>query len=115
VLYFGTMGCILLGLIGVLTGIWADKFDHGAAVTNFVIQPLTLLSGTFYAIDRVNPTMALLSHANPFFYVIDGFRFGFLGVADGLLLQGALVLLGVNIALWWASYRVIKSGWRLKA
>ena len=65
--------------------------------------------------NRVNPTMAMLSHANPFFYVIDGFRFGFLGVADGLLLQGALVLLGVNIVLWWASYRVIKSGWRLKA
>ena len=115
VLYFGTMGCVMLGLIGVLTGIWADKFDHGAAITNFVIQPLTLLSGTFYAIDRVSPTMAILSHANPFFYVIDGFRFGFLGVADGLLLQGALVLLGVNVVLWWASYRVIKSGWRLKA
>jgi ABC-2 type transport system permease protein len=115
VVYFGTMGCIMLGLIGVLTGIWADKFDHGAAVTNFVVQPLTLLSGTFYAIDRVNPTMAILAHANPFFYVIDGFRFGFIGVADGLLLQGALVLLGVNVVLWAICYRVIASGWRLKA
>jgi ABC-2 type transport system permease protein len=74
-----------------------------------------LLSGTFYAIDRVSPTMAILAHANPFFYVIDGFRFGFIGVADGLLLQGALVLLGVNVVLWAVCYRVIASGWRLKA
>lgn len=115
ILYFGTMGCVMLGLMGVLTGIWADKFDHGAAVTNFIVQPLTLLSGTFYAIDRVNPTFAMLAHANPFFYIIDGFRYGFLGVADGLLLQGTLVLLAINIALWWASYRVVASGWRLKA
>ena len=84
-----------------------------AAAPSF--KPLTLLSGTFYAIDRVSPTMAILSHANPFFYVIDGFRYGFLGVADGLLLQGALVLAGVNLLLWWVSYRIIKSGWRLRA
>lgn len=115
VLYFGTMGCVLLGLIGVLTGIWADKFDHGAAITNFIIQPLTLLSGTFYAIDRVNPMMRTLSHANPFFYIIDGFRYGFLGQADGLLLQGALVIAGVTAVLWWACYALLKSGWRLKA
>ena len=115
VFYFGTMGCIMLALMGVLTGVWADKFDHGAAITNFIIQPLTLLSGTFYAIDKVSPVMATISHLNPFFYIIDGFRFGFLGVADGLLLQGALVLLAVDIALWWGSYRLIASGWRLKA
>ncbi len=65
VLYFGTMGATMLALLGVLTGVWADKFDHAAAVTNFVIQPLTLLSGTFYAIDRVNPLLRQLSHANP--------------------------------------------------
>ncbi len=115
VLYFGSMGAIMLGLLGVLTGIWADKFDHAAAVTNFVIQPLTLLSGTFYAIDRVNPTMRAISHANPFFYIIDGFRSGFIGVSDGLLGQGALVLLVLNILLWAICYKVLKSGWRLKA
>ena len=115
VLYFGTMGAVMLALLGVLTGIWADKFDHAAAVTNFVIQPLTLLSGTFYAIDRVNPTMARISHANPFFYIIDGFRSGFLGVSDGLLGQGAVVLLVINVVLWWVCYRVLRSGWRLKA
>jgi ABC-2 type transport system permease protein len=115
VLYFGTMGSVLLALLGILTGIWADKFDHAAAVTNFVIQPLTLLSGTFYAIDRVSPTMAMISHANPFFYIIDGFRSGFIGVSDGLLGQGAIVLLVLNIVLWWVCYRVLANGWRLKA
>jgi ABC-2 type transport system permease protein len=115
VLYFGTMGSVMLALLGVLTGIWADKFDHAAAVTNFVIQPLTLLSGTFYAIDRVSPVMKTISHANPFFYIIDGFRSGFIGVSDGLLGQGALMLLIVNVILWTACYRVLRSGWRLKA
>jgi ABC-2 type transport system permease protein len=115
VLYFGTMGSILLALLGILTGIWADKFDHAAAVTNFVIQPLTLLSGTFYAIDKVNPTMAMISHANPFFYIIDGFRSGFIGVSDGLIGQGAIVLLVLNAVLWWVCYRVLRTGWRLKA
>jgi ABC-2 type transport system permease protein len=115
VLYFGTMGAVLLALLGILTGIWADKFDHAAAVTNFVIQPLTLLSGTFYAIDKVSPTMATISHANPFFYIIDGFRSGFIGVSDGLLLQGGVVLLVCNVVLWAVCYRVLRSGWRLKA
>lgn len=115
VLYFGTMGSVLLALLGILTGIWADKFDHAAAVTNFVIQPLTLLSGTFYAIDKVSPTMATISHANPFFYIIDGFRSGFIGVSDGLLVQGAVVLLVLNLLLWWVCYRVLAKGWRLKA
>jgi ABC-2 type transport system permease protein len=115
VVYFGTMGAIMLSLLGIITGVWADKFDHAAAVTNFVIQPLTLLSGTFYAIDRVNPTMALISHANPFFYIIDGFRSGFIGVSDGLLWQGGVILAVVNVGLWAVCYRVIRSGWRLKA
>ena len=115
IVYFGTMGAVLLALLGILTGIWADKFDHAAAATNFVIQPLTLLSGTFYAIDRVNPTMAMISHANPFFYIIDGFRSGFIGVSDGLLGQGAVLLLVLNIVLWAVCHRVLRSGWRLKA
>ena len=115
IVYFGTMGSILLALLGILTGIWADKFDHAAAITNFVIQPLTLLSGTFYAIDRVNPTMAAISHANPFFYIIDGFRSGFIGISDGLLGQGAVLLLVLNIILWTVCYRALRSGWRLKA
>jgi len=114
VVYFGTMGAVMLALLGVLTGIWADKFDHAAAVTNFVVQPLTLLSGTFYAIDKVSPLMRGLSHANPIFYVIDGFRYGFLGVSDGLAGQGAVVLLVIDVALWVLAFRLLKTGWRLK-
>jgi ABC-2 type transport system permease protein len=115
VLYFGTMGAILLALLGILTGVWADKFDHAAAATNFVIQPLTLLSGTFYAVERLGPTMAGIAHANPFFHVIDGFRAGFIGVSDGPLGQSALLLALVNVALWFLCYRVVKSGWKLRA
>ncbi len=115
VLYFGTAGAVMLALLGILTGIWADKFDHAAAVTNFVVQPLTLLSGTFYAIDRVSPAMKLLSHANPFFYIIDGFRFGFLGHADGLAVQGAVIIGVIDVALWLLCFQLLKRGWRLKA
>lgn len=115
VLYFGTMGAALLGLLGVLTGLWADKFDHASAVTNFVIQPLTLLSGTFYAVDSVSPWMATISHFNPFFHVIDGFRFGFIGTANGDIWLGAGILLLCNIVLWAICYSALKSGWRLRA
>ena len=115
ILYFGMAGSIMLALLGILTGIWADKFDHAAAVTNFVVQPLTLLSGTFYAVDRLSPIMATISAFNPFFYVIDGFRSGFIGVSNGSVWTGALVLLLVNLLLWWVTYRVLKSGWRLRA
>ncbi|WP_184202379.1 ABC transporter permease [Polymorphobacter multimanifer] len=115
IIYFGSMGAVMLALLGVLTGIWADKFDHAAAVTNFVVQPLTLLSGTFYTIDRVSPLLATLSAANPFFHVIDGFRSGFIGTANGDIATGAGLLLGCNIVLWVVCYRVLSSGWRLRA
>jgi ABC-2 type transport system permease protein len=115
VLYFGTSGAVMLALLGVLTGIWADKFDHAAAITNFIVQPLTLLSGTFYTIDRLSPTMAAISAFNPFFYIIDGFRAGFIGKAESNLAQGALMLLGINLLLWGVCYTVLRSGWRLKA
>lgn len=115
IVYFGTMGSVLLALLGVLTGIWADKFDHAAAVTNFIVQPLTLLSGTFYAIDRVSPLFATLSIANPFFHVIDGFRSGFIGTSNGDVWIGGGLLLACNIVLWLICYAVLKSGWRLRA
>jgi ABC-2 type transport system permease protein len=115
ILFFGTAGAVMLALLGVLTGIWADKFDHASAVTNFVVQPLTLLSGTFYTIDRLNPVVAQISLFNPFFYIIDGFRSGFIGASNGNLFNGILMLLGLNILLWWLCYSVLRSGWRLKA
>jgi ABC-2 type transport system permease protein len=115
VLYFGTMGSAMLGLLGVLTGIWADKFDHGAAVTNFLVQPLTLLSGTFYAIDRLPPAMQAVSRANPFFYMIDGFRSGFIGAAEAPVALGAVIVGGLTLLLWAACYALLKSGWKLRA
>ena len=114
VLVFGLLGSSMLAFLGVMTSIWAEKFDHAAAVTNFVVAPLALLSGTFYAIDRLSPTFAAISHANPFFYAISGFRYGFIGFSDSPLLQGVLVLLGVNIALGIACYMLLRSGWKLK-
>ena len=81
-LWFGLMGALLLAFLGLLTSIWADKFDHAAAVTNFVVTPLSLLSGTFYSVNKLAPAFRAVSHANPFFYVISGFRAGFLGIGD---------------------------------
>jgi len=115
VLYYGSMGAIMLALMGVFTGIWAEKFDHSAAITNFVVQPLSLLSGTFYTIDRLAGPWQAISHANPFFYIIDGFRYGFIGVSDGPLMTGALLLLAINVALWALCYRLLRTGWKLKA
>jgi len=115
VLYFGLMGSLLLSFLGLLTSIWADKFDHAAAVTNFVVMPLSLLSGTFYSVHQLAPAFQAVSHANPFFYVISGFRAGFLGVSDSPLLIGSAGLLLLNIALWAVCYSLLKSGWKIKS
>jgi ABC-2 type transport system permease protein len=113
-LYFGLMGAGMLACLGVLTSIWAEKFDHNATVTNFVVQPLSLLSGTFYSIEGLHGAFRAFSHLNPFFYVISGFRYGFLGIADSNIAVGAIVLLAVNAALGILCYGLIRSGWKLK-
>lgn len=115
ILYFGTVGAAMLSLLGLLTGLWAEKFDHAAAVSNFVVQPLTLLSGTFYTIDRLREPWSTLSYLNPIFHVIDGFRHGFIGSSDGHLWTGAFLLLAVTALLLYACYRVLRTGWRIKA
>ena len=114
VLWFGLMGSLMLALMGLLTSIWADKFDHAAVVTNFVVAPLSLLSGTFYAVDQLAPAFRAASHANPFFYIISGFRHGFLGASDSPIMVGALALLAVNVALFVLCYALIRSGWKIK-
>ena len=114
VLWFGLMGSLMLSFVGLLTSIWADKFDHSAAVTSFVIAPLTLLSGTFYSIQNLSPVFRAFSHGNPFFYVISGFRYGFLKAADSPVLLGALLLLIINLGLWWLCYVLMDRGWKLK-
>ncbi|WP_404334375.1 ABC transporter permease [Sphingomonas sp. MMS12-HWE2-04] len=114
VLWFGLLGSVLLACLGVLTSIWAEKFDHAAAVTNFVVAPLALLSGTFYSVERLAPTFQAISHANPFFYIISGFRYGFIGVADLPILIGSLVILALDVALALICYALLRSGWKLK-
>ena len=113
-LWFGLMGSLMLAFLGLLTSIWADKFDHAAAVTNFVVTPLSLLSGTFYSVHQLSPTFQAVSHANPFFYVISGFRSGFLGFSDSPLWIGGLGLLVLNLALWALCYSLLRSGWKIK-
>jgi len=115
VLWFGLMGSLLLSFMGLITSIWAEKFDHAASVTNFVVVPLSLLSGTFYSIQNLHGAFRAFSHANPFFYVISGFRYGFLGTTDSPVLFGALFLLLVNMALCALCYVLLRRGWRLKA
>jgi ABC-2 type transport system permease protein len=115
VLWFGLMGSAMLAFLGLVTSIWAEKFDHAAAVTNFVVAPLSLLSGTFYSVEALSPLFRGISHANPFFYVISGFRYGFLGEADSPVLLGALLLPAINLALGALCYALLKSGWKLKA
>jgi len=113
-IYFGLMGALMLALMGLLTSIWASKFDHSAVVTNFVVAPLSLLSGTFYAVDQLSPAFRAASHANPFFYIISGFRHGFLGASDSPLMVGAVLLAVINAALYAICYALLRTGWRIK-
>lgn len=114
IIWFGLMGALFLSFLGVLTSIWAEKFDHAAAVTNFVVAPLSLLSGTFYSVDKLAPVFQTVSHANPFFYIISGFRYGFLSEADSPVLFGALLLLGINMAMGLLCYALLRRGWKIR-
>ncbi|MES2002516.1 MAG: ABC transporter permease [Pseudomonadota bacterium] len=114
VLWFGLMGSLLLAFLGLLTSVWAEKFDHAAAVTNFVVTPLSLLSGTFYTVHSLAPAFQAVSHANPFFYIISGFRAGFLGVSDSPLMVGGIALLALNLVMFGLCYALLRSGWKIK-
>jgi ABC-2 type transport system permease protein len=97
-----------------MAGLWSEKFDHMSAVTNFIIMPMTFLSGTFYLVERLPEPFRSASHYNPFFYLIDGFRYGFIGSAEGNLMVGVMVTSGLVAALFLWSWRVFVTGWRLK-
>ena len=115
VLFHAVAASLLLSLLGLIGGIWADKFDHIAAVTNFVVTPLSFLSGTFYSIDRLPPLFRQIALYNPFFYMIDGFRYGFIGQADGPVWAGVTVMVGVNVALLALCHAMVARGYKLKA
>lgn len=115
VAYHTLAASLMLSLLGYLGGLWADKFDQLAAVTNFVITPLSFLSGTFYSIEALPEAVRWLAFVNPFFYMIDGIRFAFTGHADSSVALGAGALLLVNLVLWVWAYRLTRRGYKLKA
>ena len=115
VLYFGVSAAVMLGMVGVLSGMWAEKFDQLAVVNQFIILPLSYLSGTFYHIDILPPVFQKISLANPLFYLIDGFRYGFLGESDGNVIIGVALTAAINIVLFTIVLTVLKKGWRIKS
>ncbi len=114
VLFYPVAASLMLSLMGIGAAIWADKFDQMAAITNFVITPLAFLSGTFYSIDRLPEPWHTVSLFNPFFYMIDGMRYGLIGRADGSLLVGVVVLVVINVALWAMVHQMLARGYKLK-
>ncbi|HSI95858.1 MAG: ABC transporter permease [Methylophilaceae bacterium] len=114
ILAFAILGGGLLGTLGIIAGIWSEKFDQMAAFQNFIIMPLSFLSGVFYSIHSLPPFWQKVSHLNPFFYMIDGFRHGFFGqgdIAPGI----SLIVVGISfLALSWLTLRLLKSGYKLR-
>lgn len=115
ILFHAVGASLILSLLGTLGGVWSEKFDHMAAITNFIITPLSFLSGTFYSIDRLPESFRFLAHINPFFYMIDGFRYGFIGHESALPLTGLAVVAATNAALLLLCYLLVRSGYKLKA
>lgn len=114
VLAFSLLGCAVLGAVGVIAALWAENYDQLAAVQNFVIMPLTFLSGVFYSIHALPPFWQALSHFNPFFYMVDGFRYGFFGVSDVSPWLSLSIVAGAFLALSWAALQLLKSGYKLR-
>ena len=112
---FTLLSSFILGNIGIIAGLWAEKFDHMATVTNFVIVPLSFLSGTFYSIDRLPEFLQIVSKANPFFYMIDGFRYSFIGQADGSITVGLVYLTILSVVSWFITYLLYKNGYKIKS
>ena len=114
ILYFGLGAALIMGFIGIMAGLWAEKFDHMAAVTNFVIMPMTFLSGTFYLVERLPEPFRTASHYNPFFYLIDGFRYGFIGQAESNLWVGVAMTAALTVATGWVCFWMFLTGYKIK-
>ena len=114
IIYFALFSSLLLSLLGILCGIWAKKFDHMASVTNFIILPLTFLSGTFYSIERLPEDWRFFAYLNPFFYIIDGFRYGFVGVSDSNISLGIFILAIANLIFLILTIYIFKKGYGLR-
>ena len=112
---FTLLSSFILGNIGTIAGLWAEKFDHMATVTNFVIVPLSFLSGTFYSVERLPEFLQIISKANPFFYMIDGFRYCFIGKSDGSIFTGLVYLTILSFVSWFVTYLLYKKGYKIKS
>ena len=112
---FGLLSSFILGSLGFISGLWAEKFDHTATITNFVITPLSFLSGVFYSIDKLPEFFRTISHINPFFYMIDGFRYGFLGKSDGSITIGLIYLTILSIIMWYVAFFLYRKGYKIKS
>ena len=113
--FYAFMGSIMMGTLGTMVGVWADKWDQQQGITNFVVLPLTFLSGTFYSISRLPDFWQNIANFNPFFYNIDGFRYAFLGKSDSSLFIGSIILIFINFILLFFCYLMFKTGYKLKS
>ena len=114
-IFYALMGCTMMGALGTIVGIWADKWDQQQGITNFIVLPLTFLSGTFYSISRLPEFWQNFALINPFFYNIDGLRYAFIGKSDTHLLLGGTILILLNICLFFLCYLMFKKGYKLKS
>ena len=114
VLYFGLGAAVILGLLGVMAGLWSEKFDNIAVVSNFIVMPMTFLSGTFYLVERLPEPFRSISKFNPFFYLIDGFRYGFIGHAEGSLVTGVGMTAGLIVACTSVCLWMFETGYKIK-
>ena len=114
-LVFTFLSSLILGAMGMIAGLWAEKFDHMATVTNFIIVPLSFLSGTFYTIEKLPVMLQSISRINPFFYMIDGFRYSIIGEADSSIFFGTVYLSVLSVILLLISYKLFKNGYKIKS
>ncbi|SHJ31408.1 ABC-2 type transport system permease protein [Shimia gijangensis] len=114
-LIFVLLGGAFLGAVGIIAGIFANKFDQMAAITNFIVTPLAFLSGTFYSVTALPPVLQVITRFNPIFYLIDGARYGVIGVSDGSPVLGLAVVGGATLGLCWVAWAMMKRGYRLKS
>ena len=112
---FGFLSAFILGSLGFITGLWAEKFDHTATVTNFIITPLSFLSGVFYSVEKLPIFFQNISYLNPFFYMIDGFRYGFLGKSDSSIGVGLIYLTLLSFIIWYVAFHLYKKGYKIKS
>ena len=114
ILAFAFLGAAILGSLGLIAGIWADKYDQLAAFQNFIIMPATMLSGVFYSIHSLPPAWQVVSHFNPFFYMIDGFRYGFFGISDNSPWSSLVIVFCFFVIVSVIALRLLQNGYKLR-